>query len=50
MGYNLWQSLKALSLLRLLENETMEMFSMGERSNSKRKFDRTNACEADKVR
>ena len=31
MGFNLWQALKAFNLLRLLENETVEMFSMGGR-------------------
>ena len=34
----------------LLENETMEMFSMGERSKSKDKFGGTKVCEAEEVR
>ena len=31
---SLWQALKAFNLFRLLENETMDMFSMGERNAS----------------
>ena len=50
MDYNLWQARKAINLFRLLENETMEMFSTEERSKSKRKIGGTKACEADKVR
>ena len=38
MGSNLWQALKTFNLLRLLEKETMEIFSMDERSKSKHKF------------
>ena len=50
MGSNLWQALKVFSLFRLLENETMEMFSIGEWSKSKHKFGGTKVCEAGKVR
>ena len=32
------QALKAFKLFRLLENETIEMFGMGERTKSKRKL------------
>ena len=38
MGSNLWQALKAFNLFRLLENETMEMFSMDKGSKSKHDF------------
>ena len=38
MGYNLWQALKAFNLFRLLDNETMEIFSMAGRNKSKYKF------------
>ena len=44
MGTNLWQALKAFNLLRLLENETIEMFSIEERSQSKHKFGGTRIC------
>ena len=37
-------------MFRLLENETTEMFSMGERSKSKCKFSGMKVCEADKDR
>ena len=50
MGSNLWQSIKAFNLLRLLENETMEIFSVGGQSKSKHKFGRMKVCQADKVR
>ena len=35
MGSNLWQSLKTFNLFRLLENETLDIFSVGGRSKSK---------------
>ena len=38
------------NLFRLLENETLEMFSMRERRKSKHKFNGTKVCKADKVR
>ena len=50
MGSNLWQTLKAFNLFRLLEYEIMAIFSVGERSKSKRKFGGTKVCEADEVR
>ena len=50
MGSNLWRALKAFNLFKLLENEIMEMFNMGERSKSKRKFGWTKVCETDEVR
>ena len=37
-------------VFRLLENETTEMFNMGERSKSKCKFSGMKVCEADKER
>ena len=45
MGSNLGQALKVFNLFGLLENETMEMFSLGERSKSKRKVGGTKVCE-----
>ena len=36
--------------MKLLENETLQVFSMGERRKSKRKFGGTKVCEADKVK
>ena len=50
MGSNLWQSLKVFNLLRLLENETMEIFSVGGQGKSKHKFGGIKVCEADEVR
>ena len=50
MGSNLWQALKAFNLIRLLENETMEIFGKGGRSQSKHKFGGKKFCEADEVR
>ena len=50
MGSNLLQALKALNLFKLLENQTMETFSMGRRSKSKHKFGGMKVCEADEVR
>ena len=50
MGSNLWQALKAFNLFRLLENETIEMFSMGERNKSKHNFGGTKVCEAEELR
>ena len=38
MGSNLLEALKAFDLFRLMENETMEMFRIGERGKSKHKF------------
>ena len=38
------------NLFRLLENETLEMFSMWERHKSKHKFDGTKVCKAEEVR
>ena len=49
-GSNLSQALEAFNLLRLLENEGMELFSMGEGSKSKPKLGGTIICEAGKVR
>ena len=46
----LWKALKAFNLFRLLENETMEMFSIGEWSKSKHKFGGTKVCEAKEIR
>ena len=37
------------NFFRLLENETMEILSMGERSKSKYKFGGTKVCDADEV-
>ena len=50
MVSNLCQALKPFNLFRLLENETMEIFSMGERSNGKHKFGELKVCKTDKVR
>ena len=50
MGSNLWQKLKAVNLLRLLENEIMEMFNIGKRSKNKRKIGGAKVCEADEIR
>ena len=50
MRTNLWQTLKVFTLFRLLGNETLEMFSMEERSKSKHKFDGLKVCEAEGVR
>ena len=47
MGSNL---LKVFNLLRLLENETMEIFSVGGQGKSKHKFGGIKVCEADEVR
>ena len=47
---NLWQTLKAFNLFSLLENETMKMFSVGERTKSKHKFGEMKVCKADEVR
>ena len=49
LGSNLWQVLKAFNLVRLLENEEMEMFSMTERRKSNCKFGGTKIFEADKI-
>ena len=38
------------NLFRRLENETLEMFSMGERGKCKHKFCRTYVCKAKEVR
>lgn len=46
MGTYLKQALKAFNLFRLLEKKTMEMFSMVERNESKRKFGGAKVCEA----
>ena len=50
MGSNLLQALKAFNLFKLLENQTMETFSVGGRSKSKHKFGGMKVCEADEVR
>ena len=50
MGSYLRQALKAFNLFRLLENETMKIFSMGGRCKSKHKFGEMKVCEADEVR
>ena len=42
-------SIKALNLFRILENETMEIFSMGGQSKSKRKFGEVKVSEADEI-
>ena len=46
----LWKALKAFNLFRLLENETMGMFSIGEWSKSKHKFGGTKVCKAKEIR
>ena len=46
---NFLQRLKAFNLFRLLENETLEIFSMRERRKSKHKFGGTKACKAEEV-
>ena len=38
------------NLFRLLENKTLEMFSMRERRKSKHKFGGTKVCKAEEVR
>ena len=38
------------NLFRLLENVTLEMFSMREGHKSKHKFGRTKVCKAEEVR
>ena len=38
------------NLFRLLENETLEMFSIRERRRSKHKFGGTKVCKAEEVR
>ena len=50
MGLNFWQARKALNLLRLLENETMEMLSVDEWIKSLCLYIWCKICEADKVR
>ena len=51
MGSNWWQALTAFNLFRLLENETLEMFSMDQRSKSKQhKLGGMRVCEADELR
>ena len=50
MGSNLLQALKEFNLFKLLENQTMETFSVGGRSKSKHKFGGMKVCEADEVR
>ena len=37
------------NLFSLLENETIEIFSMGERSKRKRKFGGIKVCKVDKI-
>ena len=49
MGSNLCQALKAFNLFRLLEKETMEIFSMSGRNKSKHKFGGMKVCEAVEV-
>ena len=46
MGSNLSQAPKAFNIFRLLESEAMEMFNIGEQSQSKSKFLGTEVCEA----
>ena len=48
MCSNLWQA--PLNLFSLLENETMGMFSMGERSKRKHEFGGTKVYEAEEER
>ena len=50
MGSNLWQAHKAFDLFWLLENETMEIYSMGRRSKNKHKFSGMRVCETDEER
>ena len=50
MGSNLWQALKAFDLFWLLENEIMEIYSMGRRSKNKHKFSGMRVCETDEER
>ena len=49
MSSNLRQAFITFDLLRLLENETMKMFSMGEQSKSKHKLGGTKICEAEEI-
>ena len=44
------QALKAFNLYKLLEDQTREMFSMGEKSKINHEFDVTKVCEAEEVR
>ena len=44
------QALKAFNLYKLLEDETIETFSMGERSKINHEFDVTKVCEAEEVK
>ena len=50
IGTNLWQALKAFNQFRIIKNETMEMFSIGERRKSKHKFGGIKFCEGEEVR
>ena len=50
MSSNLWQALKACNLFRLLENKTLEIFSMGGQSKSKHKFGVMKIWEDDEAR
>ena len=46
----LLEALKCLIFFRLLENKTLEMFSMRGRRKSKHKFVETKVCKAEEVR
>ena len=45
LGITLWQVLKTFNSFSLLENETMEMFSVTVRNEGKHKFAGTKVCE-----
>ena len=50
MGSNFWQAFKAFNLFSSLENEPMEIFSIGGQTKSKHKFGELKVCNANKVR
>ena len=50
IGANFLYGLKAFNLFRLLDNETLEMFSKRERRKRKHKFGGTKVFKAEKVR
>ena len=50
MGTNFWLGLKVFNLFRLLENETLEMFSIRERRKSKYESGGTKFFKAEEVR
>ena len=50
MGSNFWQAFKVFNLFGSLENETMEIFSIGEQTKNKHKFGGLKVCNANKAR